>query len=151
MVNSLLDPLLGRSERLVSSAETLRATIVKLRSVSTRLQGRGRLQAVEIRDLLSDFSAQLSTHLDTEEHAIGSGGSIAPEGSLDEDEATALLHVHDALRDLAASVRRFARDGGEAGELGLRIDRLINDFEQSERKENAALQESFLRDEGSSE
>ncbi len=147
MFHSNNPTLFGRPSGIATGAVALRSTIVRLRALSRSLASGVPHQAAEARELLSDFAAQLSVYFDAEETGSYYGtilaGRSGPEG-----KAAGLERGHDVLRDLVASVRRFARDGGESRELGRRIALVVDDFERQEHEENDLLQEFFLRDEG---
>lgn len=149
MFHSNNPTLFGRPERIVAGAEALRSTILGLRRVSLSLLGAVPPSALEARGLLSDFSAQLSVYFGAEEHSdSGYYGTIGAGYPEVEGKVDGIERSHDELRDSVASIRRFARDGGEARELGHRIDGVVDGFERQEHEENELLQEFFLRDEG---
>jgi hypothetical protein len=147
MFHSNNPTLFGRPSDIVTGTLTLRSTIAKMRALSRSLASDVPHEAAEVRELLSGFAEQLSVYFDAEEAGSYYGtilvGHPGPEG-----KAAGLERGHDVLRDLVASVRRFARDGGESRELGRRIDLVVDDFERQEHEENDLLQEFFLRDEG---
>lgn len=148
MFHSNNPTLFGRPNGIVTGAFALRSTIARLRALSRSLATDVPHEAAEARELLSGFADQLSGYFDAEETGSYYGTILAGHPGPDA-KAEGLERGHDVLRDLVASVRRFARDGGESRELGRRIDLVVDDFERQEHEENDLLQEFFLRDEGS--
>lgn len=144
MFHSSNPTLFGRPSGVLAQAESLRTTIVALRSLSSALidekpEGRG-----EARRLLSDFSATLSMYFDVAEGSRYFRAAVADCPML-EAEVARLGRGHDSLRDSVASLRRLAHDGTATAELGRGIVRVIDEFEQRETAENALLQQVFSR------
>jgi hypothetical protein len=150
MFHSSHPSLFGRPDAVVTESESLRSTIFALRSISGSLLRFTPRAVSEARNLLSDFSARLSTYFDAEE-AGGYFGTIRTNCPELKHKVVALEQAHTDLRDAVASLRRLARDGTDAIDLGRRIALVIDDFEAHEHAENSLLQEFVLRDQGSSE
>lgn len=147
MFHSNNPTLFGRPGSVVAGATALRSTIVRLRGLSRSLTSEAPQAPTGVHELLSRFADQLSGYFDPEETSDHHGtiGEGRPDlgGKLE-----GLEHGHSELRDSVAALGRFAHEEGEAGELGRRIDHVVDDFEQQEHGENELLQEFFLRDEG---
>lgn len=150
MFHSSHPGLFGRPETVVMDSQSLRSTIVGLRRISGSLLSYAPQAMAEARNLLSDFSARLSTYFDAEE-AGGYFDTIGTDCPELQHKVVTLEHAHTELRDAVASLRRLARDANESADLGRRIGLVIDDFEAHEHAENGLLQEFFLRDQGSSE
>lgn len=142
--------LFGRPDTVVVDSDSLRSTISGLRRISGSLLSYAPRAITDARDLLSDFSARLSTYFDAEEEG-GYFGTIWTDCPELQHKVVVLEQEHTDLRDAVATLRRLARDGAQAADLGRRIGLVIDEFEAHERAENGLLQDFFLRDGGTSE
>jgi hypothetical protein len=143
MFHSANPTLFGRTDGVLGESEVLGRTISGLRRVSHDLSEDVGPATIEARRLLAALSTSLSSYFDAME-ANGYFATIAAECPGLLERVHALCEDRERLQLSVTSVRRLAFRTTDAVELGLRIDGVLEGFEEHERSECELLQRFFL-------
>jgi hypothetical protein len=143
MFHSSNPTLFGRTEGVLGETEDLRRTIGGLRRISRELSENVDHANIEARRLLAALSTSLSTYFDATE-ANGYFATIVADCPGLGDCVRGLCEARGRLQLSVTSVRRLAFRTTDTAELGLRIDGVLEGFEEHERSECELLQRFFL-------
>jgi hypothetical protein len=143
MFHSANPTLFGRTDGVLSESEVLWRTISGLRRVSRELSEDVGAATIEARRLLAALSTSLSSYFDATE-ANGYFTTIVAGCPGLVERVRALCEDRERLQLSVTSVRRLAFRTTDAAELSLRIDSVLEGFEEHERSECELLQRFFL-------
>jgi hypothetical protein len=146
MFHASTPTLFGRTQGVLAETEALHSTLAGLRRTSDALLSDGAPPVLLARRLLATLSASLMVYFDADE-AQGYFSAIVAECPDLEDRVMALDRDRDDFRHCVTSVRRLAFRSADTDELGRRIRRVVDRFEEHERSESDLLQ-TFFREEG---
>lgn len=143
MFHSANPTLFGRTDGVLGESEAIWRTIAGLRRVSHELSENVAPATIEARRLLAALSTSLSSYFDATE-ANGYFATILTACPGLVERVRVLCEGRERLQLSVTSVRRLAFRTRDATELGLRIDGVLEGFEEHERSECHLLQRYFL-------
>lgn len=150
MFHSANPTLFGRTEGVLGESEALWRTIGGLRRVSHQLSEHTGTATIEARRLLAALSTSLSNYFDATE-ANGYFATILAACPGLVERVRELCEDRELLQLSITSVRRLAFRTADAAELSVRIDGVLEGFEEHERSECELLQRFFLAGGGHTE